>query len=146
MRYFSLAILLVLISCGKKENVLLPKSNVTIVKDLQDISPVYLFFRTKGEDTLVEVNRKNTISTTNWVFNIDKRLPLRVVIPEIIKLQDKKKKGMHDNPSAENYYSYADSVGKNLAFIPFTKVNYKKEVPKLPVIFCAKNGQWKIEN
>ncbi len=129
-----------------KENVLLPKSNATIVKDLQDISPVYLFFRTDGKDTLVEVNRRNTISTTNWIFNIDKRLPLRLVIPEIIKLQIKRKNGMHENPAAGNYYSYADSIGKNLAFLPFTKVNYKTEQPRSAVVFFSKGGEWKIDN
>ncbi len=50
-----------------------------------------MFFDLKNEkDTLVEVNKKNSISSTNWVFNIDKRLPLKLVIPEVMKLQEKK--------------------------------------------------------
>jgi hypothetical protein len=135
MKYFSLIILFALFSCGNKEAVLLPKSNVTIVSDVVDHSPIYIFFRTQGKDTLTEVNRKNAIISTNWILNIDKRLPLRLVIPEVMKLQEKKRSdSAHKNELAENYYSYADSIGKNMAFLPFTKVYYKMEKPKFGVI------------
>lgn len=125
MKYCSLILVFMLLSCGNKEDILLPKSNVTIVSDVVDHSPIYIFFRTKGKDTLAEVNRKNSIITTNWILNIDKRLPLRLVIPEVMKLQEKKRSEVaHKNELAENYYSYADSIGKNMAFLPFTKVYY----------------------
>lgn len=131
MKYFSLIIVLFLISCRNKEDILLPQSNTTFVSDVQDHSPIYIFFRVNGKDTLAEVNRKNSIITTNWILNIDKRLPLRLVIPEVMKLQDKKRKEKaHKNEKAENYYSYADSIGKNMAFIPFTKVHYTIGKPK----------------
>ena len=67
------------------------------------------------KDTLLEVNKKNEIISTNWIFNIDKRLPLQLVIPEVMKLQEKKRAEVaHKNEKAENYYSYADSIGKNI--------------------------------
>ena len=131
MKYLSLLFVVFLFSCGEKKDVLLPKANVSIVKDVQDHSPIYIFFKTEGKDTIAEVNRKNSIISTNWIFNIDKRLPLKLVIPEVIKLQEKKRgDSAHKNEKAENYYSYADSIGKNLAFLPFTKVFYKMEKPK----------------
>jgi hypothetical protein len=142
MKYLSLLLILLLFSCGNKEDILLPKSNVTIVGNVEDHSPIYIFFRTKEKDTLVEVNRKNSIGTTNWIFNIDKRLPLRLVIPEVMKLQEKKRNAViHKNELAENYYSYADSIGKNMAFLPFTKVYYKMGKPKSSfiVFFSKKN-------
>lgn len=130
MKYFSLIILFLMLSCGNKEAILLPKSNVTVVSNVVDHSPIYIFFRTKGKDTLAEVNRKNSIISTNWILNIDKRLPLRLVIPEVMKLQEKKRSEVaHKNELAENYYSYADSIGKNMAFLPFTKVFYKMGKP-----------------
>ena len=130
MKYFSLLIICLLFSCGKKEDVLLPKSNVSIVKDVQDHSPIYIFFKKEGKDTIADLNRKNAIISTNWILNIDKRLPLKVVIPQVIKMQEKKRnEKMHQNKESENYYSYADSIGKNLAFLPFTKVFYKMEKP-----------------
>lgn len=131
MKYFTLLFCLLIFSCGKKEDVLLPKSNVTIVKEVLDHSPIYIFFKVEGKDTIADVNRKNSIISTNWIFNVDKRLPLKLVIPEVIKLQEKKRgDSAHKNENAQNYYSYADSIGKNLAFVPFTKVYYKMEKPK----------------
>ncbi|MGO4822096.1 MULTISPECIES: hypothetical protein [unclassified Flavobacterium] len=142
MRYCIVLITLFFISCCNKEDLLLPKSDVTIIADVQDHSPIYLFFRTNGKDTLVEVNRKNSIITTNWILNIDKRLPLRLVIPELMKLQNKKRKEKaHKNEKAENYFSYADSIGKNLAFVPFTKVYYQMKKPKGAVLFFTKNNE-----
>lgn len=130
MKYITIIIVLLLFSCGKKEDILLPKSNVSIVKDVQDHSPIYIFFKKEGKDTIADLNRKSAIISTNWIFNIDKRLPLKVVIPQVIKMQDKKRAdSAHKNENAENYYSYADSIGKNLAFLPFTKVFYKMEKP-----------------
>ena len=147
MKYLSLAVLFVLFSCGNKEDILLPKAAVTVVGDVQDHSPIYMFFRTKEKDTLVEVNKKNEIISTNWIFNIDKRLPLHVVLPEIIKLQEKKRNEKeHKNEAAQNYYSYADSIGKNLAFLPFTNVHYELEKPPsfLSFICFKKNGLVKL--
>ncbi|MFV8443177.1 hypothetical protein [Flavobacterium sp. LB2P44] len=143
MKYFTLIVLFALFSCGNKEDILLPKANTTIVKNVDDLSPIYIFFRTKGKDTLAEVNRKNSIISTNWILNVDKRLPLRLAIPEIMKLQEKKRtEKAHKNEKAENYYSYADTIGRNLAFFPFTNVFYKLEKPKSGVIvFFTKNNE-----
>lgn len=138
----SLVLVLVLISCNSNEEMLLPKADKTIVKEVYDHSPIYLFFRVKGKDTVAELNRKNAIGTSNWIFNIDKRLPLKVVIPHLQFMKEKRKKGMHTNDKAEDYFSYADSIGKNLAFLPFTKVKYKLEKPKDGVqIFFSKDNK-----
>jgi hypothetical protein len=147
MKYFSLILVFILFSCGKQEDILLPKSNVTIVSDVVDHSPIYIFFRTKGKDTLAEVNRNNSITSTNWILNIDKRLPLRIVIPEVKKLQEKKQNSAHKNEFAENYFSYADSIGKNMAFLPFTKVYYKMEKPKFGmIVFFDKHNKISVNN
>lgn len=148
MKYFTLIVLFTLFSCGNKEDILLPKANTSIVKNVDDLSPIYIFFRTKGKDTLAEVNRKNSIISTNWILNVDKRLPLRLAIPEIMKLQQKKREEKaHKNENAENYYSYADTIGKNLAFIPFTNVYYKLEKPKSGVVvFFTKNNEVLVDD
>jgi hypothetical protein len=143
MKYFTLILVCFLFSCEEKKDVLLPKANLSIVKNVEDLSPIYIFFKTDGKDTIADVNRKNSIISTNWIFNIDKRLPLRLVIPEVMKLQEKKRaEKAHKNEKAENYYSYADSVGKNLAFLPFTKVYYKMEIANnRSQLYFKKNGQ-----
>ena len=122
-KIFFLGITLFLIGCQKK--VELVQAVRTIDSTMINHTPVYIFFEIKGKDTLAEVNRKNTIGTTNWVFNIDKRLPLKLVIPEIIKLQEKRRgPQMHENKEASDYYSYMDSVQKTLAFMSFREINY----------------------
>lgn len=132
---------LLLFSCDSKE-VQLPKAETSIVTEVIDHSPVYLFFERKDKDTLAEVNRKNTIGTTNWIFNVDKRLPLRIVIPEVIQLQKKKKNGMHTSDTAENFYSYVDSKGKKMAFLPFTEVEYTMEKPQSgTIVFFDKDNR-----
>ncbi|RXM42539.1 hypothetical protein [Flavobacterium sp. YO64] len=142
MKYVTIIIAFLFLSCGKKEDVLLPKSNVSIVKDVQDHSPIYIFFKIKGKDTIADLNRKSAIISTNWIFNIDKRLPLKMVIPQVMKMQEKKRAdSAHKNENAENYYSYADSIGKNLAFLPFTKVYYKMEIANnRSQLYFKKNG------
>lgn len=110
-------------SCQKE--VQLVKAARTVDSTVVDHSPVYLFMETKGTDTIIDVNRKNTIGTTNWIFNIDKRLPLKLVIPEVIKLQQKREGAqLHKNDEAMNYFSYTDSVQKTLAFMPFKEISY----------------------
>lgn len=114
---------LMMVSCQKE--VQLVKAGYTIDSTVVDHSPVYIFLDTKGKDTVAEVNRKSTIGTTNWVFNVDKRLPLKVVIPQIIQLQERRDGAQfHKNEEAGNFYSYTDSVRETLAFMPFKEIKY----------------------
>ena len=129
-----LVLLFLLSSCQNKE-VILPQSNETVVADVKDYSPIYFFFKTEEKDTLIEVNSNKSISSTNWFFNIDKRLPLRKVILEIKKLQAKKTSNINKSVTSENYFTYTDTVKKTMAFFPFTKVKYKLEKPDFNVIY-----------
>ena len=146
-KYLGFIIALVLFSCEGNKEIELPKADITIVADVQEHSPIYIFFKVEGKDTIADVNRKNSIVSTNWIFNIDKRLPLRLVIPELIKLQAKKEGSVHKNEAAENFFSYANDVKKTMAFLPFTKVKYVIGKPKTGVIvYFAKNNKVLFEN
>ncbi|MGL2964802.1 hypothetical protein ACSVH2_13350 [Flavobacterium sp. RSB2_4_14] len=144
-KIFLLGFCCFLFACQDKE-VLLPMAAETVVADVKDHSPVYLFFKIQGEDTLVDVNRKSTISSTNWLFNVDKRLPLRKVILEVKKLQSKKEGSMHKSETSENYFTYNDTVKKTMAFFPFTKVKYKLENPNSFNIYMNKYGLVRVGN
>jgi hypothetical protein len=132
---------ILLLACEGKKEVQLPKSNQSLVTTIGEHSLVYIFFALKGKDTIADLNRSNTISSTHWVFNIDKRLPLRLVMPQIVKMQTKKEKSMHKSETSENYFSYADSLHKNLAFVSFTNVTYKMEKPNTAtlILFTPNN-------
>lgn len=125
MKKISMIALFSLFSCAEKE-VQLPQADAAALTEILDHSPIYMFFEIKNEkDTLLDLNKNNAISSTNWVFNIDKRLPLRLVIPELQKLQEKKKKSAHSKSGSIEVFSYSDSIQKKLAFFPFTDVQYK---------------------
>ena len=129
-----LVFLFLLSSCQNKE-VILSQANETVLADLKDYSPIYFFFKTDEKDTLIEVSSSKSISSPNWFFNIDKRLPLRKVILEIKKLQTKKTSSINKSVTSENYFTYTDTVKKTMAFFPFTKVKYKLEKPDFNVIY-----------
>ena len=113
-------------SCGNEKSVQLPKIGQSQITEIKDVSPAYLFYDETKPDS-VELNRKNLISTTNWLVNADKRLTLKQVIPHIKFLQDKKKNSSHKKEGVKNYFTCNDTVNKNLGFIEFTDVNYHLE-------------------
>ncbi|MFA5298646.1 MAG: hypothetical protein WC389_10625 [Lutibacter sp.] len=111
------------LSCAKKE-VKLPTLPEKGIQEMQNHSQVWLFFEMKDKDTVAIVNSKNTISTTHWIFNIDKRLPLKTIMPSIIKLQNTHANSLHSEEGMHNYFSYADTVSKKLSFLEFDDVNF----------------------
>ena len=126
--YFLL--LTIIFSCGNKKIVQLPEIEKSDTSKINDVSAAYLFYDETLPDS-VELNRKNLISTTNWLINIDKRLTLGQVIPKITFLQNKKRDAkMHKNENAKNYYTCNDISKHNLGFIEFTDVVYHQEDPQ----------------
>jgi len=127
MKYVYVLLLVLLLSCGKEKIVLLPEITHSEITEIHDLSPAYLFYDETLPDS-IEFNRSNLIGTTNWLFNIDKRLTLKQAIPKIMFLQEKKRNAkMHRNENAKNYYTCNYISIKNLGFIEFTKVYYHLE-------------------
>lgn len=125
MKHTILLITIILFySCGNDKVVILPEINHSDISEIKDVSAAYIFYdETKPDST--ELNRRNLISTTNWLVNVDKRLTLKQVIPHIKFLQDKKKSSSHKNENAKNYFTCNDTSKKNLGFIEFTHTEYK---------------------
>ena len=124
MKYILLLLTIFSLSSCSEKIVQLPETTNKDITEVLDVSPVYLFYLEEKDS--VEFNRKNVISTTNWLVNVDKRLTLKQAMPHIIYLQNKRKKaGMHKNAAARNYFSCSNPDIKNLAFIDFTDIVYK---------------------
>jgi len=106
----------------------LPEIENAKITEVLDVSPAYIFYdETQPDSTLL--NRKNLISTTNWLVNVDKRLTLRQAIPHIKFLQDKKRNAeLHKNENAKNYFTCNDTTIGNLGFLEFTDVYYIIEI------------------
>ncbi|WP_299226671.1 hypothetical protein [uncultured Psychroserpens sp.] len=122
--FYFILISLVFISCSNEKTILLPEIENAKITEVHDVSHAYLFYDETKVDK-VELNRKNLISTTNWLINVDKRLTLERAIPKIKLLQDKKRNAkMHKNEAAKNYYTCNDTSIKNLGFLEFTNVHY----------------------
>ncbi|WCO02444.1 hypothetical protein [Psychroserpens ponticola] len=126
-QFYTIIFVLLLVSCGQEKSVLLPEIENAKITEILDVSPAYLFYDDTQPDSL-ELNRKNLIGTTNWLFNVDKRLTLKQAIPKIKFLQEKKRNAqMHKNENAKNYYTCNDTSIKNLGFIEFTDIHYWDE-------------------
>ncbi len=121
--FIILLIIILLFSCNKK-TVLLPETDTKEITEILDVSPIYIFYdETKPDST--DFNRKNMISTTNWLVNIDKRLTLKQILPHLQYLQEKRSKdGMHKNENAKNYFTCFNPEIQNLTFIEFTDVAF----------------------
>ncbi|MBT8244367.1 MAG: hypothetical protein HKP48_04190 [Winogradskyella sp.] len=128
MRYLYILLLIVLCSCNNQRELQLPEIKDAKFTEVLDVSPAYIFYdETQLDSTLF--NRKNLISTTNWLVNVDKRLTLKQVIPHIQYLQNKRQKAsMHKNENAKNYFTCNDTSIKNLGFLEFTNVNYVTDI------------------
>ena len=129
MKYV-LIVLIAVSSFSCNERVIhLPETNSKAITEILDVSPAYVFYNEEKDSA--EFNRKNLISTTNWLVNVDKRLSLKQAMPHIIYLQDKRKKAsMHKNEKARNYFSCSNPDIQNLAFIDFTDVDYSEDFTK----------------
>jgi len=109
-------------SCGNERVLQLPEINHSDITEIDDISPAYLFYD-EDKDS-IELNRKNLISTTNWLVNVDKRLSLKLAIPQIKFLQNKKENASHKKEGVKNYFTCNATSLKNLGFIDFTATVY----------------------
>jgi len=111
-------------SCAERE-LQLPVTTANDITEILDVSPIYIFYDEATDS--VDFNRKNMISTTNWLVNIDKRLTLKQILPHLQYLQEKRRgDGMHKNENAKNYFTCFNEDAKSLSFIEFTNIEYNE--------------------
>lgn len=123
--FFALLLSLTLFSCNEKI-VQLPETTTKDITEILDVSTIYMFYDEATGD--VEFNRKNMISSTNWLVAIDKRISLKQALPHLQYLYEKRHDdGMHSNDKARSYLSCSNPEIKNLAFIDYTDVAYSNK-------------------
>ncbi|MEN8186222.1 MAG: hypothetical protein ABFR05_03720 [Bacteroidota bacterium] len=153
MKFIKFILLLLIISSCSNKNVQLPKLGEKGITEIYNTSKIWFFFNIENNDTIAVINKSNKITNTNLIFNIDKRLPLKIVIPEVYKIQEKlKEKSIHKTEGMRNYFSYADTVSKTFSLLDFTSTEYifdkdkfdknynqiKEDSTKTPVILNIK--------
>lgn len=121
---FLLVTLIFLGSCQKKE-LKIPTTDIKGIQEITNFSEIWMFMEIKKNDTLVNLKENNVIGSTHWIFNIDKNLPLKKVIPNLQKFQEKRlKKSLHATEGFNNYLSYSDTISKILSFVDITKTHF----------------------
>lgn len=120
----AIGILLFSSSCSNKE-IKLPTVKAKGVQELHNHSAVWMFYKIKNNTPQVKLNRNNTISSTHWVYNIDKRLPLKLLAENLKKLKHKHANSMHSKEGMLDYFSYSDTSENKLSFIDFSDVEFK---------------------
>lgn len=124
---FLILLLIIMSTSCENKRVNLPTLDITGIQDtIYDNSKIWMFFKVEESDTIAELNKNNSVANTHWIFNIDKRLSLKHVIPGIQQLQAKKAKpSMHDNAKiTHSYYSYVDTLAQKLSLVLFDSVKY----------------------
>lgn len=138
---------LCLVQCAQRE-VQLPQVSGVLQSEMIDYSAIYIFFN--EQTRAAELNANGLITSTHWVFHIDKRLTLGEAAEKIIKMQEKKEKpGMHNNPNSRNFFSVADMENKQLRFVDFTKQRFYMQAETTndwPQLFDLANGETNFES
>lgn len=116
--------LLVLLSCAKKE-VLLPVIETDGIGQIENHSSIWIFFEVSGQDTLAVLNKGNKLLNTHWIFNVDRRLSMKEVIPLLQTMQENRNKdSMHKKEGMKNYFSFADSKNERISLIEYPQVEF----------------------
>lgn len=129
IKTFLLLALIAIIGCTKK-TIQIPVLNVTGIQDtIYDNSQLWIFLEVKDGDTIATLNRKNSIATTSWIYNIDKSLPMGLVVPHLQKLTEKREKpALHQKEEDDfNYFSYVDSGADILSMVEFGVIYFNTE-------------------
>ena len=124
--YYKLLLLSIFLvsSCANKE-VLLPKIEIDGIPEIHNHSSIWIFYEQKGNEEIAVLNKNNKILNTHWIFNIDKRLPIKEVVPFLIQMQkNKNKDSMHKKEGNLNYFSYANIKSNQIALLDFDPTHY----------------------
>jgi hypothetical protein len=112
------------IAC-QKQQVQLPLIHIPGITEIQNHSSIWIFYKSKNKDTLAILNKNNKILNTHWIFNVDKRLQMKDVIPHFKAMQENRNKdSMHKKEGMLNYFSYADTTLEQISLTPFLPVTF----------------------
>jgi len=113
-----------LIACANK-SLQLPQVAVSGVSNIQNHTEIWVFYKFDDQKVQADINKNNTISTTHWIINIDKRLPMDEVIPVLQMVKAKRaKKTIHSVDGVHDYLSYSDILDKKIALFQIDGIQY----------------------
>lgn len=99
----------VIFSACKNKSVQLPQIPEEGITSVYNHSQIWVFYKQEDDHIMADVNKNNLISTTHWIINIDKRLPMSQVLPVFKMVKEKRaKKTIHSVDGMHDYLNYAD--------------------------------------
>jgi len=151
MKIRILFLLVILMSSCTKKALKLPKSHTKANIEVLNNSTIWIFYTLKGQDTVATLNRNNSISTTNWLYNIDRRLQLKQLYKPLKRIFAKRQKvSPHHVDGLKNYFSFADTLDKQNKFLEFKlkDIQYKTPISNdtTHVIFQFYKTQFKLND
>ena len=116
--------LLFFAGCQKKE-VQLPLIDIPGISEIQNHSSIWVFMETKNGESFADLNKANKILNTHWIYNIDRSLPMKEIVPVLIAMQENKNKdSMHKKEGMKSYFSYADTKSSSISLLLFPQTNF----------------------
>jgi len=128
MKILCSALFMALLASCSKQKIYVPQADISLETQVSDYSSIAMLYKQVNDSVFIDVKDAGTITQTHWLFEVDKRLPLKLVIPEVKNLQQKKYKKAEDK-MMPNYYTYMDTIAKTVAFMPMDKVFYETDKP-----------------
>ncbi|SFJ76028.1 hypothetical protein [Myroides guanonis] len=114
---------LVLLSSCNKNSMELSRASYTVIDNIEDHSPIYFEVNKEHSDSLI-VNKNNVVSGTNFILSVSRDLNLETVLKESQKIKEDKYKDKVHPDSKGIFFSYADTLHKNLAFFPIKNIEF----------------------
>lgn len=120
-----IVILGLLVNGCKKKEVQLPLIETPGTSEIQNHSSIWVFLETEDGRSKARLNKNNKILNTHWIFNIDRRLRMKDIVPILVEMQkNKNKDSMHKKEGMLNYFSYADTASKKISLAPFEATTF----------------------
>lgn len=121
-------LLLILILGCQEQQVQLPIIEMAGITEIQNHSSIWIFYDAQDADGKAILNKNNKIINTHWIFNIDKRLTMKTVVPHLRDMQENRDKdSMHKKGDMLSYFSYADTSLNQISLTPFLLVVFTTE-------------------
>ncbi|MGI9532600.1 hypothetical protein [Lutimonas sp.] len=119
-----LIVLLLFTACQKKE-VQLPLIDLPGISEIQNHSSIWVFMKNDKGKKMADLNKNNKIINTHWIYNMDRRLPMKEVVPILINMQKNKyKDSMHKKGGMKSYFSYADTESESISLLLFPRTKF----------------------
>lgn len=123
-KVFLVLLLLAVVSCNKK-SVELPQIAISGVSKIKNHSQIWIFYNQNKDSIWTEVNMKNKINSTHWILNIDKRLSMGQLLPDLQKIITRRNaEGMHSKKGSKLFLSYSNILDKKIDLFPIDSIRY----------------------